>query len=150
MKYFPVVLAIMLMTADGMPASAYIQGGLVVHFDGIDDAGAGVHDSAATTWKDISGNGNPDCDTAIAVSPGVTNVITAVITPTAQRYYKNGILIYSDPLFMQDCFLAQGTPCVDAGVNLGRSVPVGTLTGIHGFSGSAWTWGVENVRLAWG
>ena len=40
-----------------IPASAYVQDGLVVQFDGIENAGAGTHDAAATTWKDLSGKG---------------------------------------------------------------------------------------------
>ena len=41
-----------------IPASAYIQDGLVVQFDGIENVGAGlVHDASATSWVDLSGNG---------------------------------------------------------------------------------------------
>ena len=41
-----------------IPASSYVQDGLVVQFDGIENAGSGAaHDDAATTWKDLSGNG---------------------------------------------------------------------------------------------
>ena len=40
-----------------VPASAYVQRGLVVQFDGIENAGAGQHDAAATTWIDLTGNG---------------------------------------------------------------------------------------------
>ena len=36
----------------------YVRNGLVAHYDGIRNAGAGVaHDPAATVWKDLSGNG---------------------------------------------------------------------------------------------
>ena len=35
----------------------YIKEGLVVHYDGINNTGNG-HSNTATTWKDISGNGN--------------------------------------------------------------------------------------------
>ena len=42
----------------GIPNSSnYAQRGLVAHWDAIDNAGVGVHDAAATTWKDLSGNG---------------------------------------------------------------------------------------------
>jgi len=34
----------------------YSKDGLVAHFDAIDNAGAGQHDPAATTWKDLSPN----------------------------------------------------------------------------------------------
>ena len=38
-----------------IPASAYVQDGLVVQFDGIENAGRGRHDSSATTWVDLAG-----------------------------------------------------------------------------------------------
>ena len=41
--------------------SDYVQDGLVLHYDGIRNAGAdadAAHDSAATTWKDLSPSGN--------------------------------------------------------------------------------------------
>ena len=37
---------------------AYVQRGLVAQYDGIDNAGTGSHDSSATTWVDLTGNGN--------------------------------------------------------------------------------------------
>ena len=44
--------------ADGVNAFSYIQKGLVACYDGIENAGAGVHDPNATTWVDLTGNGN--------------------------------------------------------------------------------------------
>ena len=41
-----------------IPASAYVQDGLIAQFDAIDNAGMGTHDANAKTWKDLSGNGN--------------------------------------------------------------------------------------------
>lgn len=42
----------------GYTAKDYVQGGLVAMWDGIENAGWGVHDPSATTWIDLSGNGN--------------------------------------------------------------------------------------------
>ena len=42
----------------GYTAKDYIQDGLVAMWDGIENAGWGVHDQNATTWKDLSGNGH--------------------------------------------------------------------------------------------
>lgn len=43
----------------GLPtARDYVQDGLVAMWDGIENAGWGVHDPNATTWKDLSGNGH--------------------------------------------------------------------------------------------
>lgn len=46
------------MTGSGRPtAKSYVQDGLVAMWDGIENAGWGTHVAAATTWKDLSGNG---------------------------------------------------------------------------------------------
>ena len=37
-----------------IPASAYVQHGLIAQWDGIDNAGTGTHQADATAWKDIS------------------------------------------------------------------------------------------------
>ncbi|MCR5839380.1 MAG: right-handed parallel beta-helix repeat-containing protein [Kiritimatiellae bacterium] len=39
-----------------MPATAYVQHGLMNHWDAIDNVGTGTFDPAATTWKDLKGN----------------------------------------------------------------------------------------------
>ena len=38
-----------------IPASAYVQRGLINHWDGIDNAGTGTYDPTTTTWKDLKG-----------------------------------------------------------------------------------------------
>ena len=43
---------------EGVNAFSYIQKGLVACYDGIENAGAGVHDPNATTWVDLTGHGN--------------------------------------------------------------------------------------------
>ena len=50
-------LAAMSAVVDAQAASAslYVQDGLVACWDGIENAGAGIHDSAATVWEDIVG-----------------------------------------------------------------------------------------------
>ena len=47
-----------------LSAKSYIQDGLVAMWDGIENAGWGTHDSAATTWKDLIGN----CDWTLGTS----------------------------------------------------------------------------------
>jgi len=42
--------------AAGLSASNYLQDGLVLQFDGIDNAGTGAHDASATKWKDLKGS----------------------------------------------------------------------------------------------
>ena len=54
-----VMAAFAVTEASAAPASrAYVQRGLVAQYDGIDNAGTGSHDSTATTWVDLTGNGN--------------------------------------------------------------------------------------------
>lgn len=45
-------------TKSGYTAKDYVQDGLIAMWDGIENAGWGVHDPNATVWKDLSGNGN--------------------------------------------------------------------------------------------
>lgn len=46
-------------TLGRLSARHYVQDGLVLHFDGIENAGAeAVHDALAVEWKDLSPNGN--------------------------------------------------------------------------------------------
>ena len=40
----------------GPTARDYVQNGLIAMWDGIENAGWGVHDAAATTWKDLVGS----------------------------------------------------------------------------------------------
>ena len=42
----------------GLTSLSYVTPGIVAQYDGIDNAGYGQHDSSATTWVDLSGNGN--------------------------------------------------------------------------------------------
>ena len=41
-----------------LAVSGYVQDGLVMHFDGLRNAGANCRDPSATVWKDLSGSGN--------------------------------------------------------------------------------------------
>ncbi|MDR1338028.1 MAG: LamG domain-containing protein [Rickettsiales bacterium] len=51
------VLTLTASNAPDISDYSYISDGLVAHYDGIDNAGPGVHDAAATVWTDLSGNG---------------------------------------------------------------------------------------------
>ena len=55
---FCIALAATAARADALPASAYIQDGLVVQYDGLENAGPGVHANDITAWKDLTGNGH--------------------------------------------------------------------------------------------
>jgi hypothetical protein len=42
--------------AFGYTSASYVQDGLIAQWDGIDNVGTGVHDPAATVWKDLAGS----------------------------------------------------------------------------------------------
>ena len=42
--------------AEAYDASSYVQDGLIAQWDGIDNAGTGVHDPESTVWKDLKGS----------------------------------------------------------------------------------------------
>lgn len=44
-------------TVHAVDAHSYVTNGLVAAWDGIDNAGKGVHDASSTSWKDLTGNG---------------------------------------------------------------------------------------------
>ncbi|MBR2355252.1 MAG: sigma-70 family RNA polymerase sigma factor [Kiritimatiellae bacterium] len=44
--------------SSGEGSSAYVASGLVAQWDGIDNAGRGVHSAAPTVWKDLVGSGD--------------------------------------------------------------------------------------------
>ena len=59
-----------------IPASTYIQDGLVVHFDGIENAGAGLHDSTANDWVDLAGLGGDMSVTTVVGRAWLNNALT--------------------------------------------------------------------------
>ena len=77
---------------EGLNAFSYIQKGLAACYDGVENAGAGVHDPNAATWVDLTGHGNDGTvgsgitwaangwvctggvDTPIVIGPGVAAV----------------------------------------------------------------------------
>ena len=85
----------------GLDAYSCVRRGLVAHFDGIDNAGTGTHDPNATTWTDLTGNGNVGTLAAnvtwaadgwvnaancypVSLGPGTISPVTASKTFTAQ------------------------------------------------------------------
>ena len=59
-------------------SDSYVKKGLVAQWDGIDNAGRGVHDPAATAWADLTGHGH----TLGNFVQGVTWTENAYATPT--------------------------------------------------------------------
>lgn len=56
-KLFDRVAAVAFAMLGWTASAAYVTDGLVLHYDAIDNAGTGVHDSSATSWKELTGKG---------------------------------------------------------------------------------------------
>ena len=56
-------------SATGVTAQDYVQNGLIAHWDGVENAGYGVHDATATEWKNLCGT-NTVGDLPVAPLPG--------------------------------------------------------------------------------
>ncbi len=68
-------------TATTLPATAYAQEGLVVQYDGLENAGPGVHADGITAWKDLTGNGHDlPLDTGDTVGTDRVNIVRATRT----------------------------------------------------------------------
>ena len=69
-------------------AKSYVQNGLIAMWDGIENAGWGTHDQAATTWKDLVG----DNDITLTMGGGSwgSNALFVARTPkTTGEFRKN-------------------------------------------------------------
>lgn len=62
------VMGLHFMPKPVLSARSYVQDGLVAMWDGIENAGRGVHDAMATTWKDIAGADNTGANDLIIAS----------------------------------------------------------------------------------
>ena len=74
-----------------IPASAYVQDGLIAQWDGIENAGAGQHDANATVWKDLKGthdvpliSGDSFGDNCIKIVKGTRETATALFDAYSQ------------------------------------------------------------------
>ena len=56
------VLACAMTCVAAVNSRSYVQGGLVAHYDGIDNAGFGTHDGSAAKWVNLAGNSALDGD----------------------------------------------------------------------------------------
>ena len=66
---------------------AYVQDGLVLQLDGLENAGRGVHDASATSWTDLTGLYDPNGDSDFAVTTGVGS-----FTDSGLKKLKSGVL----------------------------------------------------------
>lgn len=119
-------------------AKSYVQDGLIAIWDGIENAGYGVHDANATTWKDLVGSRD------LKLFSGAYFKDNSLYAPNSSKgaYYEFKI----DALFCDSCFLVSANTAL-AGYNdtsvfaLGDSVGLG-LTAMTGSSG----YGINYIR----
>lgn len=71
--------------ASGTLDGGYVTDGLVLWYDGIWNAGVGVHDSSAAVWKDLSSSGND----ALLSTNGVTTYGTAGWKANGYQFFRN-------------------------------------------------------------
>ena len=100
--FLPLVLATALapwsvLRADGLSAASYIQDGLIAQWDGIENAGYGVHDVAAINWTELKQNLPTtatqlffDGNSAIFNGTASTGTSVAGSLPEALAAIKNG------------------------------------------------------------
>ena len=139
-----------------LTSSSYIQEGLTAHWDGIDNAGRGLHDSTTTTWKNLASGGQ---DLTIVSGlwsdmtlmslgkdvPAATGTVQQTYT-TLEAVFRNlnhgaSTMMYSGGL--QNRFLALGPAytqwtSVAGSTNFNRTLPgvhsvAGVLTGSKAF-----------------
>ena len=74
--------------AEALTSSSYVQDGLVGQYDGIDNQGTGMHDSTATTWKDLVGNNDLTLTNTAAWCRGIGLSMDQLPTGSAGAYGK--------------------------------------------------------------
>lgn len=78
------------MVVGGISAKSYIQDGLVAMWDGIENAGWGMHNPNATVWKDLTGN-NHDLTLYENAMTWLDNAITGKPTAVSPYYWAEGL-----------------------------------------------------------
>ena len=145
-----------------IPASAYVQTGLIAQWDGIDNAGTGTHDANATTWKDLSGNGN---DLTVVADKGVfvdgnalycNNAIgCAVATKTIADYRTIEIVFKMESGNDKQCIVNSGVQDRFAWYIIGQKQvqfsqnnPTVKLSDTYGFNRIAATYASDDPSVA--
>ena len=79
------------LAADTLSAASYAQDGLVGHWDGIENAGAGLHDATTNYWTDLTGQtgdfavfSSVASFTADGLKKNTAGIVATNVTPTAR------------------------------------------------------------------
>ena len=68
-------------------STRYVRSGLSAQYDGIENAGVGVHDDSATAWVDLSGNGH-DAMTGEGLRSVVSNLLNSDSPYTIELFVR--------------------------------------------------------------
>ena len=114
------------------PASAYIQDGLVVQFDGIDNAGTGTHDSSATAWKDlVSANAGKYDMTLTAYGSFTDNALSANGTKTAAKGVSPDVAFgHIEGCYSLDSDVTKNSVMYSSGLTAGNNKSMDWLIGL--------------------
>lgn len=98
-------------TGSGL-AEEYVKDGLVARWDGIDNAGKGVHDPSSTVWKDLAGNVDMALTARGSWAPEGNALVVdgpSAAASSAAPYYETIEVVYKQTT-RQDCtiFYASG------------------------------------------
>ena len=84
-------------------SASYVQDGLIAQWDGIDNAGTGVHDPNATVWKDLAGHNDLTLASGAAWRRGIcfymntrTNGLAAAYGTEAATTYKTIEILFKE------------------------------------------------------
>ena len=113
--------------ATTLPATAYIRDGLVVQYDAIENAGAGLHEAAITAWKDLTGNGHD-----LPLNSGDTVGADFVNIVKASRTASNAVFDAYSPITIE--FNARPT-AMDAAGNWNAPIANIPYIGAFGWDG---------------
>ena len=75
-------------------ARDYVQDGLVAMWDGVENAGWGVHDQNATTWKDLVGDFDLTVTTGAFVLSGFVGLATSATRPICANTTVTALLSF--------------------------------------------------------
>ena len=109
-------LAIGMAHATTYTSASYVQDGLIAQWDGIDNAGTGVHDPNATVWKDLAGHNDLTLASGATWRRGIcfymntrTNGLAAAYGTEAATTYKTIEILFKEDSWWNRILFWSGT-----------------------------------------
>ena len=116
----------------GVPtARDYVQDGLIAMWDGIENAGWGVHDPNATVWKDLVG----DCDLPFTYYGEFTDKYLHGLSATRGRYSVSANIVHIEAIIRSGVFTFGGVMRTSSVCpNYGSGIRFVNNTNLRGYS----------------